>query len=199
MQPHLRGGVDALNSPRPRGPRNSRVTTEQSIDRDERAEKQTVCGAGPDVVLIWTRPRPCGSDGSRADGVPCPGSGSLDDGRASTSAAQVRHAGESPEELTLSQLEEFWFRPVTEPEAGELLGLSAHTLKNWRKGRPGFGPGHLQMGSSIRYRRKDLRDWMDKTLGAAPERPRGSRSARVREQAPAPVAGARRRRGVPLS
>ncbi|BBH15764.1 hypothetical protein Back2_00510 [Nocardioides baekrokdamisoli] len=57
--------------------------------------------------------------------------------------------------------DELLLRPVGEHEAAELLGLSRETLMAWRSRRPGYGPPYVKMGKSVRYRRKDLLDWME--------------------------------------
>jgi predicted DNA-binding transcriptional regulator AlpA len=55
---------------------------------------------------------------------------------------------------------------LNELQVSELLGLSVRTLQAWRT-RLG-GPRFVQAGRSIRYRRRDLVDWVEaNTMGPA--------------------------------
>lgn len=130
----------------------------------ERVERCDSCNSSPDVVMIWTRPRPC-----QTDLVPT-----------ATPAVQYLRP-----ELADESIDEIWFRPLTEDQAAELLGLSGSTLRVWRRNRPGYGPQHLQFGTSVRYRRQDLRDWMESRLaiGVRPDTPIAGGGRNGEEQA----------------
>ena len=55
---------------------------------------------------------------------------------------------------------------LTELQVSELLGLSVRTLQSWRVRRA--GPRFVQAGRAIRYRRRDLIDWIEaNTMGPA--------------------------------
>lgn len=47
---------------------------------------------------------------------------------------------------------------LTETEAAGYLKLTTRTLQAWRW--KGGGPTYLKLGSSVRYRRTDLEDWL---------------------------------------
>jgi excisionase family DNA binding protein len=51
-----------------------------------------------------------------------------------------------------------------EVPAADLLGMSYRTLQAWRA--EGKGPPFIRAGRAIRYRRSDLRAWMDKNTVA---------------------------------
>lgn len=49
-------------------------------------------------------------------------------------------------------------------QAAARLGLSLHTLKEWRKSKPRSsetGPRFYRVGRQIRYRRDDLEAWLE--------------------------------------
>ena len=48
---------------------------------------------------------------------------------------------------------------LTEEETAVIVGLAVSTLRSKRV--RGGGPPFLRLGSSIRYRRRDLLDWME--------------------------------------
>jgi hypothetical protein len=48
---------------------------------------------------------------------------------------------------------------MTEVQAADVLRLSIRTLQAWRTQR--IGPSFVRAGRAIRYRRRDLNDWMD--------------------------------------
>jgi hypothetical protein len=47
---------------------------------------------------------------------------------------------------------------LTEVDAGDLLKLSIRTLQAWRA--RAFGPTFVRVGRAIRYRRRDLDEWV---------------------------------------
>jgi excisionase family DNA binding protein len=49
---------------------------------------------------------------------------------------------------------------LTVAEAASLLKLSPRTLDKWRL-QPGVGPAFVRVGSAIRYRGSDLKDWLN--------------------------------------
>ncbi|WP_411699172.1 helix-turn-helix transcriptional regulator [Conyzicola sp.] len=54
---------------------------------------------------------------------------------------------------------------LTEKEAAVLLGLSAHTMRNWRGA--GVGPAYLKLGSAVRYARATVTSWaLDQEVAA---------------------------------
>lgn len=54
---------------------------------------------------------------------------------------------------------------INEREAGEFLGYSIRTLQNWRV--RGGGPKFVKVSArSVRYRRRDLNEWIDAHLRA---------------------------------
>lgn len=52
-------------------------------------------------------------------------------------------------------------RLVDEREAARLLGLSVRSLQGWRVKRSD-GPPFVKCGRAVRYRWRDLVDWMDR-------------------------------------
>ncbi len=48
---------------------------------------------------------------------------------------------------------------LTEAQAGSFLNLSVRTLQAWRL--RGGSPCYVKCGRAVRYRRRDLVDWMD--------------------------------------
>jgi len=48
---------------------------------------------------------------------------------------------------------------LSEVEAGDLLGLSTRTLQSWRAQET--GPAYVRAGRAIRYRRRDLLNWIE--------------------------------------
>jgi predicted DNA-binding transcriptional regulator AlpA len=58
---------------------------------------------------------------------------------------------------------------LTELQVSELLGLSVRTLQAWRARLA--GPRFVQAGRAVRYRRRDLIDWIEaNTMGPATRR-----------------------------
>ena len=53
----------------------------------------------------------------------------------------------------------FWYGFITETEAADYLCQSIRTLQKWRV--TGFGPHFYKPGRSVRYRRRDLREWAE--------------------------------------
>jgi len=47
---------------------------------------------------------------------------------------------------------------LTAREVGEILGLSAGTLANWRS--LGIGPTNFKVGGRVRYRATSINDWI---------------------------------------
>jgi hypothetical protein len=54
---------------------------------------------------------------------------------------------------------------LTEVDAADLLRLSVRTLQAWRA--RGFGPTFVRAGRAIRYRRCDLKEWVNANLVVA--------------------------------
>jgi len=52
-------------------------------------------------------------------------------------------------------------RYLTEGEASHYLGLSVHSLRQWRSRGEKSGPPYLKVGSSIRYDMKTLDTWIE--------------------------------------
>ena len=48
-------------------------------------------------------------------------------------------------------------RFLTSVEAGEVLGLSGHTLNRYR--HTGRGPAYYKFGNRVRYRLQDIKAW----------------------------------------
>ena len=48
---------------------------------------------------------------------------------------------------------------IDETRAADFLCQSVRTLQKWRV--TGFGPSFYKPGRSVRYRRRDLRDWAE--------------------------------------
>jgi len=53
---------------------------------------------------------------------------------------------------------DYWDGLVTEVEASDYLCQSTRTLQKWRVS--GFGPVFYKPGRSVRYRRRDLANWV---------------------------------------
>ena len=49
---------------------------------------------------------------------------------------------------------------LTEHQTTRMLNVSSRTLQNWRL--RGGGPLYVKCGRAIRYRRRDLLDWIEK-------------------------------------
>ncbi|MDE0591586.1 helix-turn-helix domain-containing protein [Halocynthiibacter sp. C4] len=56
----------------------------------------------------------------------------------------------------------FWDGFITETDAADYLCQSIRTLQKWRV--TGFGPQFYKPGRSVRYRRRDLRDWAESRM-----------------------------------
>ena len=48
---------------------------------------------------------------------------------------------------------------LTEAETAEIVCQSVRTLQKWRV--TGFGPGFFKIGRSVRYRRRELLEWVE--------------------------------------
>jgi predicted DNA-binding transcriptional regulator AlpA len=53
----------------------------------------------------------------------------------------------------------------TEVQAADFLNLSIRTLQSWRV--KGSGPKFIRAGRAVRYRRRDLLEWMDENTAAS--------------------------------
>ncbi len=62
----------------------------------------------------------------------------------------------TPRKLS-AELEEL--RYLNEYEVAALIGFAVQSLRNWRF--LGRGPSYLKTGRSVRYRLKDVLDWME--------------------------------------
>jgi len=51
------------------------------------------------------------------------------------------------------------FRYMGEKEVAALIGFAVQSLRNWRF--LGRGPSYIKRGRSVRYRLKDVLDWME--------------------------------------
>lgn len=58
------------------------------------------------------------------------------------------------------------FDLMTEMELAATLGLCKRTIIRWRMARK--GPPHVQMGRSVRYRKEDVKDWLERSVIDAP-------------------------------
>ena len=58
-----------------------------------------------------------------------------------------------------SQPSDFWDGLVDEGVASDFLCQSPRTIQKWRV--TGFGPVFYKSGRSIRYRRRDLANWIE--------------------------------------
>lgn len=56
-------------------------------------------------------------------------------------------------------LSDYWDGFITEADAADYLCQSVRTLQKWRV--TGVGPQFYKPGRSVRYRRRDLRDWAE--------------------------------------
>ncbi|MEX1663035.1 helix-turn-helix transcriptional regulator [Thioclava sp. 15-R06ZXC-3] len=54
---------------------------------------------------------------------------------------------------------DYWDGFITEIDAADYVCQSVRTLQKWRL--TGFGPQFYKPGRSVRYRRRDLRDWIE--------------------------------------
>jgi len=60
---------------------------------------------------------------------------------------------------------DYFDRLITERDAADFLGYTMRALQNWRL--RGGGPAFVKVsGRSIRYRRRDLRAWVESKLSA---------------------------------
>ena len=53
----------------------------------------------------------------------------------------------------------FWDGFIAETEAADFLCQSVRTIQKWRV--TGAGPQFYKFGSSVRYRRRDLTEWVE--------------------------------------
>lgn len=67
---------------------------------------------------------------------------------------QTQHANDNA-----APLSDYWDGFITETDAADYLCQSVRTLQKWRV--TGFGPQFYKPGRSVRYRRRDLRDWAE--------------------------------------
>ena len=51
-------------------------------------------------------------------------------------------------------------KAIDDVKASELIGVAVQTLRNWRF--EGKGPPYIKCGRAVRYRVKDLAEWMNK-------------------------------------
>lgn len=58
---------------------------------------------------------------------------------------------------------------LTTPEAAKMLRLSARTLE--RRRLAGTEPRHIALGRAIRYRRRDLFDWIERSARLSTSEP----------------------------
>jgi len=71
---------------------------------------------------------------------------------------------------------DFLDRLINEHEAADYLGYSVRALQNWRV--RGGGPRFVKVSArSIRYRRRDLRAWVEARLQSHTSEPAASRAA----------------------
>jgi hypothetical protein len=54
---------------------------------------------------------------------------------------------------------QFWDGFIPETEAADFLCQSVRTIQKWRV--TGAGPHFYKFGSSVRYRRRDLTEWVE--------------------------------------
>lgn len=54
---------------------------------------------------------------------------------------------------------DYWDGLITEVAASDYLCQSVRTLQKWRV--TGFGPRFYKPGRSVRYRRRDLAEWVE--------------------------------------
>lgn len=50
--------------------------------------------------------------------------------------------------------------PLNERQGASYLGMSVHTLRQWRF--RGVGPEYLKLGTAVRYRKADLDNFMER-------------------------------------
>ncbi len=59
---------------------------------------------------------------------------------------------------------------MTEVQACELLSVSARTLQAWRL--RGGGPAYVKIGKAVRYKRRDVSEWLKaNTIASTSQRP----------------------------
>jgi predicted DNA-binding transcriptional regulator AlpA len=58
-----------------------------------------------------------------------------------------------------SQSSKFWDGFIPESEAADFLCQSVRTIQKWRV--TGAGPQFYKFGRSVRYRRRELTDWVE--------------------------------------
>lgn len=68
---------------------------------------------------------------------------------------------------------------LNEKEAAELLSMSTHFLRRDRISCESVGIPYLRIGASVRYRRVDLEQWIDRMLQEASAQPRQQLAAMV--------------------
>lgn len=54
---------------------------------------------------------------------------------------------------------DYWDGLITETEAADYLCQSVRTIQKWRV--TGYGPKFYKSGRSVRYRRRDLSEWIE--------------------------------------
>lgn len=62
-------------------------------------------------------------------------------------------------EITKEQSNTFWDGFIPETEAADFLCQSVRTIQKWRV--TGAGPEFYKFGRSVRYRRRELTDWVE--------------------------------------
>ncbi|AUQ44399.1 helix-turn-helix transcriptional regulator [Phaeobacter inhibens] len=55
---------------------------------------------------------------------------------------------------------DYWDGLITETDAADYLCQSVRTIQKWRV--TGYGPKFYKSGRSVRYRRRDLSDWIER-------------------------------------
>jgi excisionase family DNA binding protein len=74
------------------------------------------------------------------------------------------HAQESPGRDPTS--EPSMARLLTPEEVSDYLAVPLGTLANWRY--QGRGPAYVRLGKHVRYRARDLTDWIESQLAGKP-------------------------------
>lgn len=58
------------------------------------------------------------------------------------------------------QAVDYWDGLITETDAADYLCQSVRTIQKWRV--TGYGPRFYKSGRSVRYRRRDLSEWIER-------------------------------------
>ena len=62
--------------------------------------------------------------------------------------------------VSSDQAADYWDGLITETDAADYLCQSARTVQKWRV--TGYGPRFYKSGRSVRYRRRDLSEWIER-------------------------------------